>query len=72
MVSDESKEFTTAMGYWSEADGSWPAVSAFVLEDGKIYRTGKAVFGPGDDFCPIWPMMDLFGGAKGWEPKDTY
>lgn len=72
MASDSSKEFTTAMGYWNEKDGWWPGVSTFVREGDKIYRTGKAIFGPGDDFCAIWPIMDLLGGAKDWEPKYTY
>ncbi|MBS1714367.1 MAG: DUF899 family protein [Armatimonadetes bacterium] len=69
MVSDRDRTFTSDMGYWNEKDGWWPGVSAFVREGGKIYRTGTAVFGPGDDFCPIWPMMDLMGGDKGWEPR---
>ena len=68
MVSDVPRTFTAAMGYWKEG-GLWPGASAFVKEAGKVYRTGKVVFGPGDDFCGIWPMMDLLGGPKGWEPS---
>jgi len=68
-VSDRDRKFTTDMGYWNADDGFWPGVSAFVKEGGKVYRTGTAVFGPGDDFCAVWPMMDLMGGDKGWEPK---
>ncbi|MBS1724846.1 MAG: DUF899 family protein [Armatimonadetes bacterium] len=69
MANDPDKSFTAAMGYWNERDGWWPGVSGFTKIGGKIYRTGKAVFGPGDDYCPIWPMMDLIGGDKGWEPS---
>ena len=72
MVSDGDRAFSSDMGFWSEKDGWWPGVSAFVKDGGKIYRTGTAVFGPGDDFCPIWPIQDLLGGPKGWEPKYTY
>lgn len=68
MVSDTSKSFTSAMGFWTEMDGWWPGVSGFVKDGDEIYRTGKAIYGPGDDFCPIWPMMDLIGGDQGWEP----
>lgn len=68
MVSDRDRAFTSDMGFWTEQDGWWPGVSGFTRIDGKLYRTGKAVYGPGDDFCPIWPMMDLIGGDKGWEP----
>ncbi len=69
MVSDKSKKFTTEMGYWSEKDGWWPGVSTFVMEGDKIYRSGTTVFGPGDDFCPIFPIADLLGGTGDWEPK---
>ena len=35
--------------------------------DGVV--TGVTSFGPGDDFCLPWPMVELLaGGAKGWEP----
>ena len=70
MVQDATREFSTAMGTWSEKDGWWPAVSGFHRnEDGSIVRTGFAVFGPGDDFCLVWPMFELLrGGANGWEP----
>ena len=72
MVSDDSKAFSKAVGFWTEDSGWWPGSSTFVREDGKMYRTGSVIFGPGDDFCGIWPMMDLLGGPKGWEPKTTY
>ncbi len=72
MVSDASKEFSAACGYWNEKDGFWPAVSTFTKVGDKIYRTGKFEFGPGDDACAIWPIMDLLGGPKGWEPKYSY
>lgn len=70
MVSDRSRAFTEAMGYWSEQDGYWPGVSAFHLgDDGQIMRIAHAQFGPGDDFCATWPMLDLLkDGPAGWEP----
>lgn len=69
MVSDASKEFTSAMGFWTEADGWWPGVSGFRLSGTEVLRTGRAVFGPDDEFCPVWPLFDLIGGPKGWEPR---
>lgn len=70
MVKDDSN-FTTELGYYREGEGYWPGVSAFKkLEDGSIVRTNHTEFGPGDDFCPIWPMWDLLGGQNGWEPKN--
>jgi predicted dithiol-disulfide oxidoreductase (DUF899 family) len=70
MAQDSTREFTAAMGMWNENDGWWPGVSAFHKNaDGSIVRTGTAMFGPGDDFCMVWPMFELLAdGAKGWEP----
>lgn len=70
MVQDADKEFSTAMGTWSEKEGWWPGVSGFHKNsDGTITRTGFAEFGPGDDFCMVWPMFELLkDGSKGWEP----
>jgi predicted dithiol-disulfide oxidoreductase (DUF899 family) len=77
MVSDLEGTFTRAMGYREERDGKvfhLPGVSAFRRDpDGKIRRTGHAPFGPGDPFCGIWHLFELFeGGAGGWEPKFRY
>lgn len=70
MVSLKGNRFAHDMGYVTD-HGYMPGVSAFHKnEAGEITRTGSAFFGPGDDFCPIWPLFDLLdGGAKGWEPK---
>jgi hypothetical protein len=52
-----------------------PGASAFrKREDGAIERVGRAAeFGPGDDYCPVWHLLDLVeGGAGSWEPKYAY
>lgn len=69
LATDQDGRFSKDMGYFS--DGPEPGVSAFHKNtDGTIVRTGTAIFGPGDDFCPTWAMFDLFpNGANGWEPK---
>jgi len=69
-VSGDGSGFARAMGYMNDAGGALPGVSAFhKTEDGSIVRTGHASFGPGDDFCGVWPMLDLIkGGVNGWEP----
>jgi predicted dithiol-disulfide oxidoreductase (DUF899 family) len=71
LISDQTKEFTTDMGFYTETDGYWPAISAFhKAEDGTITRTGKDIFGPGDDYCMVWPMFGLLKGGLGeWEPR---
>ncbi len=69
-VTDADGGFTRAMGYL-DGDGDWgPGVSGFrKLEDGSVVRTGTTPFGPGDDFCAVWPLMELVGGTEGWEPE---
>jgi hypothetical protein len=38
--------------------------------DGSLVPTGRAEFGPGDDFCAVWPLFDLLeGGAGDWAPQ---
>lgn len=69
-VSGNGSGFAKAMGYMSDEGSPEPGVSAFhKQDDGAIVRTGHASFGPGDDFCGVWPMFDLLkGGVNGWEP----
>lgn len=71
VVSDASTSFAADMGFEPKPGTRWPGVSSFHRSaDGSIARVSSAFFGPGDAFCSIWPLMDLFAdGHKGWEPK---
>jgi len=73
MVCSLGDTFTQDMGFHGE-DGYWPGVSAFRRdEDGRMHRVAKSFFGPGDDFCAVWPLFDLLeGGVGDWEPKYRY
>jgi len=70
-VSGAGSDFAAAMGYRGENGKPHPGVSAFHKEpDGSIVRTGHTPFGPGDDFCPVWPLFDLLKDGKGdFEPR---
>lgn len=75
MVSVGESPFTHEMGFEPDVGkGVWPGVSSFHRgEGGAIERISSAQFGPGDDFCPVWPLLDLLkNGAAGWEPKYEY
>jgi hypothetical protein len=41
---------------------------------GTITRVARSrQLGPGDPFCPVWPLLDLLkDGPNGWEPKYHY
>lgn len=73
MVSDRDREFSKDMDMLVEG-GVWPGVSGFRRQpDGSIVRIAKSYFGPGDDFCSVWPLFDhLMNGANDWEPKYRY
>jgi len=70
-VSGKSSDFASTMGYRNDEGNPLPGVSAFHKNnDGTIVRTGHTPFGPGDDFCAVWPFLDLIeGGVDGWSPK---
>jgi predicted dithiol-disulfide oxidoreductase (DUF899 family) len=74
MYSSHGTTFNRDMGFETEAGKQQPGVSAFHKDEaGTIHRTGYTSFGPGDDFCAVWPMLDLLQeGAAGWSPKYVY
>ncbi|MBL8069059.1 MAG: DUF899 family protein [Armatimonadetes bacterium] len=75
MVRDADRAFSQDMGYFQPAQESGdgrasllPGISAFrKSSDGTVTRLNNTPFGPGDDFCPIWPLWELIGGSD-WEP----
>jgi predicted dithiol-disulfide oxidoreductase (DUF899 family) len=73
MVSDQSEDFSRAMGYRTE-DGWAPGVTGFSLkDDSTIERVSTRWFGPGDDFCGVWHFFDMLeDGPDGWAPKYRY
>lgn len=73
MASIAGSPFARDLGYEPEPGKFWPGVSGLRLRGGRIERTGCATFGPGDDFCSVWPMLELIDGGKGeWEPRYSY
>ncbi len=71
MASDPTRAVARALGFATEVGSSLPGVSALRrAADGALVRTGRAEFGPGDDFCAVWPLFDLLeGGAGAWAPR---
>jgi len=73
MLSSHGTTFFKDMGFEAEGGKPWPGVSAFRKEKGAIRRTDAAPFGPGDEFCSVWPFFELLqDGADGWGPKYKY
>ena len=69
IVSYHGSSFATDMGFWSEEEGFLPGFSTFSREGDSVVRVACDTFGPGDDYCAIWPMFALLkDGDNGWEP----
>lgn len=73
-VSTAGTGMLPALAMADPAGRAAPGVSGLTRrDDGSIVRTAYTYFGPGDDFCPVWPVLDLLqGGRAGWEPQFRY
>ena len=74
IYSHQGTSFGKEMGFESPSGGPQPGVSTFFKNpDGKMFRVAKTFFGPGDDFCATWHLIDLLPrGTNGWSPKYSY
>ncbi|MGD9789597.1 MAG: DUF899 family protein [Phycisphaerales bacterium] len=72
VVSTTGSSFARDMGFENEGK-PMPGVSTFRRTGDQITRTGSTSFGPGDDFCAVWPLLELLGvGTEDWKPKYHY
>ncbi len=71
IASAEGTSLFRDFGFADSQGSPWPGVTALHLDEGgSIRRTGRAPFGPGDDYCAIWSLFDLLeGGPSRWEPR---
>lgn len=67
MISSKRTSFRKDMGFASPENEPWPGVSTFVMKDGKVFRASSAFFGPGDNFCSLWDLMDLLPNKRDYE-----
>ncbi|MEA3319305.1 MAG: DUF899 family protein [Bacillota bacterium] len=70
VVSTIDTTFKEDMGFVVNG-GYYPGVTVFTKDDkGDIYRHSSAFFGPGDDFCSVWPLFDLLpSGYEDYKPS---
>jgi predicted dithiol-disulfide oxidoreductase (DUF899 family) len=63
-----------SLGFRADDASYMPGLSTFKKNaDGSITRTAMSFFGPGDDFCALWHMLDLLpNGTNDWAPKYNY
>jgi predicted dithiol-disulfide oxidoreductase (DUF899 family) len=72
MASHEGGEYQREQSI--AGDGSnYPGVVVYVRKGKEIFRKNASAFGPGDQFCAIWPLLSLAGiGEEEWTPQYTY
>ncbi|MGD7026263.1 DUF899 family protein [Sutcliffiella horikoshii] len=70
VVSTKGTSFKEDMGFVVN-EGFYPGVTVFSKDDkGVIYRHASSFFGPGDDFCSVWPFFDLLpSGYEDYKPS---
>ena len=70
VVSTKGTSFKEDMGFVVNK-GFYPGVTVFSKDDkGGIYRHASSFFGPGDDFCSVWPLFDLLpSGYEDYKPS---
>ncbi len=73
ILSNDDK-FNFDMGFETDDGSPHPGISTFHKNDeGEIHRISQAPFGPGDDFCSVWHMLDMLkDGPNDWNPKYSY
>ena len=72
MVSSKDTSFKQDLGF-AKDKSVLPGVSVFIKNEDKIYRVSNTYFGPGDEFCIIWNMLDLLPKEiSNWSPKLKY
>ncbi len=73
MLSAHGSGFIKDLGFEREPGKFWPGASALIRKDGKIFRTSYDNFGPGDSYCSVWHLFNLFPkGDNEWSPKYNY
>lgn len=74
IFSSHGTSFFPDLGFANEKGSPYPGVSTFKRNaDGSIVRVCHDYFGPGDQYCSVWHLMDLMPkGVNDWEPKYKY
>lgn len=72
MVSHGGGEYSKEQSL-GEDGGNWPGVVVYERKGDEIFRKNSSVFGPGDQFCSLWPLLSLAGfSEEEWTPQFNY
>lgn len=52
---------------------NYPGLVCYVKDKGRVLRKNATAFGPGDQFCALWPMISMAGfGESDWIAQYHY
>ena len=73
MLSSKENTFKKDLGFEPHPGDFDPGVSIFIKDkNGKIFHRTSTNFGPGDNYCNLWDLLDLLPTDKAWGPKYSY
>lgn len=56
-----------------EGSDNMPGAVVYERRGDQIFRMNSCIFGPGDLYCSIWPLMGMAGMSDGdWTPQYRY
>jgi predicted dithiol-disulfide oxidoreductase (DUF899 family) len=56
-----------------EGADNMPGAVVYERRDDRIFRKNSCIFGPGDLYCSIWPLLGMAGLSDGdWTPQFKY
>lgn len=75
MYSRAENTFAQDLGFTKkeEGDSPLPGIATFYKKEGKIYLHHRTYFGPGDNFCIHWDILNILPkGLNDWIPEYYY
>lgn len=75
MFSRANNTFAEDLGFTKidEENRPLPGIASFLKKEGEIYLHHKTFFGPGDNFCIFWDIMNILPkGINNWVPQYNY
>ena len=56
-----------------DGESNMPGAVVYTRAGDKIMRKNASVFGPGDNYCAMWDLLNMAGlGADSWTPQFNY
>ena len=71
LASHRGGAYIQEQGVFGEAE-NYPGAVVYQREGERILRKNACVFGPGDLYCALWPLLGMAGLDGDWTPQYRY